>query len=196
MTTTPEFQEAYASFHTPISRYLAKMVGPHEADDLAQEVFAKVDRALPGFKGESKLSTWIYRIATNTALDRLKSPAARHDGPKLFSLDDLTKKEEHCGTAAPGKQPDQKVIQEEMNACIREFVDRLPTNYKTVLVLAELKELSNREIADILEISLASVKIRLHRARALLKKELEQGCDFYRDERNELCCDRKQPRKK
>jgi len=83
-----------------------------------------------------------------------------------------------------------------MSECVREFVDRLPTDYRTVLILNELEGFTNNEIADILQISLDAAKIRLHRARARLKKELKGGCDLYHDDRSELACDRKQPDKK
>jgi RNA polymerase sigma-70 factor (ECF subfamily) len=83
------------------------------------------------------------------------------------------------------------VIREEMNACVREFIERLPENYKTVMVLGELEGFRNVEIAEILGISLDTVKIRLHRARERLRKELEAGCSFHRDERTEFACDRK-----
>jgi len=78
-----------------------------------------------------------------------------------------------------------------MNACIRGFVENLPTDYRSVVVLSELEELSNQQIAEVLGISLATVKIRLHRARALLKKEFATRCDFYQDEGNGLLCDLK-----
>jgi RNA polymerase sigma-70 factor (ECF subfamily) len=87
--------------------------------------------------------------------------------------------------------PDQKVIRDEMSECIREFVDRLPPDYRTIIILNELKGFTNKEIAQILQISLDAAKIRLHRARATLKKSLESGCDFYHDDRSELACDRK-----
>ena len=80
-----------------------------------------------------------------------------------------------------------------MSDCVREFVDRLPPDYRTIIVLNELEGFTNREIAEILQISLDTAKIRLHRARAQLKKSLESGCDFYLNEGSELACDRKQP---
>ena len=86
---------------------------------------------------------------------------------------------------------DQKLIRKEMGDCVREFVDRLPPDYRTVLILSELEGFKNREIADILEISLDNVKVRLHRARARLKKELDVGCSFYHSEQGNLACDRK-----
>ncbi|HVI70111.1 MAG TPA: sigma factor-like helix-turn-helix DNA-binding protein, partial [Pyrinomonadaceae bacterium] len=71
------------------------------------------------------------------------------------------------------------------------FIERLPENYKTVMVLSELEGFRNDEIADILGLSLDTVKIRLHRAREKLRKDLQVGCSFHRDEDGELGCDRK-----
>ncbi len=78
-----------------------------------------------------------------------------------------------------------------MSECVREYIDKLPVDYKTVLILSEIEGFKNKEIADILQISLENVKIRLHRARAGLKKELNDGCDFYHNEQGTLACDRK-----
>jgi len=85
---------------------------------------------------------------------------------------------------------DQTVIRKEMSECVKEFIDRLPSDYKTVMLLSELEGFKNREIADILQVLLNTVKIRLHRARAMLKKELNDGCTFYHSEQNTLACDR------
>ena len=75
----PDFEQIYADFRPRIHRYLTSMVGELEAEDLAQEVFVKLSQALDTFRGEAKLSTWIYRIATNAALDRMRSPSFRRD---------------------------------------------------------------------------------------------------------------------
>lgn len=79
-----------------------------------------------------------------------------------------------------------------MSECINEYIDKLPTDYKTVIVLSEQEGLANKEIAEILDISLNNVKIRLHRARAKLKAVLNEACEFYYTDQNTLACDRKQ----
>ena len=66
------FEEVYAAFHTKIYRYLRRLVGEQDAEDLTQEVFAKVSRSITDFRGEAQLSTWIYRIALNTAITHLR----------------------------------------------------------------------------------------------------------------------------
>ena len=190
------FSAIYSEFYPKITHYLTRLVGEHEAEDVAQTVFEKVNTNLSTFKGESKVSTWVFKIATNAALDRLKSPSYKRtpSGP-LAPVPLQTVENIEMAFNKPSS-PDQKVIRDEMSDCVREFVDRLQTDYRTILVLNELEGFTNTEIADILQISVDAAKIRLHRARAKLKKELEKGCDFYHDERSELACDRKQPKNK
>jgi RNA polymerase sigma-70 factor (ECF subfamily) len=186
-----EFEEIYKEFQPKIQNYLARLMGPNEAEDMAQVVFAKVSRGLASFKGQSKLSTWIYRIATNTAIDKLRSPAHSHASGQT-SLEDSAGVANNTPIITQADTPtDQKVIRKEMSECVREYVDRLPPDHRTVLILKELEGFKNREIADILQITLENVKVRLHRARARLKQELDDGCDFYQNDEGTLACDRK-----
>jgi RNA polymerase sigma-70 factor (ECF subfamily) len=189
------FNDVYEEFHGKISRYLKRMVGQDEAEDLTQEVFVKISDGLKDFRGESRLQTWIYRIATNAALDRLHSRSFRQDSETVS----LSGSDEQAAAAgledssiqAESLTAEREAIRKEMTECIREFVDKLPENYRTVIILSELKELKNQDIADILGISLDAVKIRLHRARGRLKEEFEAGCTFYQDKNGGLACDRK-----
>lgn len=187
-----EFQQVYATFQPRIARYLAGLVGEADAPDLTQEVFVKVDRGLAGFRGESQLSTWIYRIATNAAYDKFRTAKFRA-GRTQASLDALDGEVEDQDVWT-GEEPDtvpRRLVREEMRACIRDYIDRLPESYRAVLVLADLEDVPNAEIAEILDISLATVKIRLHRGRAKLRTFLDAGCDFYQDERSGLSCEPK-----
>lgn len=184
-----EFQDLYSTFHDKIRRHLARFAGENEAEDLTQEVFLKVSRALHNFKGDSQLSTWIYKIATNTALDKLRHKSRE----SIDTSNDLygPAAEEAEWAVEQSASADQAVIKKEMNSCIRDLVKSLPENYRVVLSLSELEGFSNREIAEITGTSLETVKVRLHRARRELQKRLSLQCDFYRDERNEFSCDRK-----
>ncbi|MFI5294637.1 MAG: sigma-70 family RNA polymerase sigma factor [Thermodesulfovibrionales bacterium] len=187
------FQEVHDIFRPKILRYLARLVGEQDAEDLTQDVFVKVSHALETFRGEATVSTWIYRIATNAAMDHLRKPSSVLPARiASFQADDDTSSSQ--GDKVDGQSTpclDAQLIRKEMSECIRGLVDDLPEDSRTVLVLSELEELSNHEIAEILQVSLETVKIRLHRARAKLKKEMENRCNFYRDDRNELACDRK-----
>jgi len=187
-----DFIEVYEEFHPKILHYLSRLTNPHEAEDIAQEVFEKASQGLKSFKGESKLSTWLYRIATNTAIDRMRTPSFKRSFENT-SLENATGIEDRNVWLGHKKTPtDQTFIRKEMSECVREFIDKLPSDYKTVILLSEIEGFKNTEIADILQISLDTVKIRLHRARAKLKVLLNNGCDFYQDEQNVLACDRKQ----
>ncbi len=187
-----EFLAIYTEFRPKIVGYLRRLVGDVDAEDVAQEVFVKVAKALEGFRGDSSLSTWIYRIATNTATDHLRKPGSRNAAfsPGVVPDDDSPGIEE---TIPDDERPvlDMLLIRKDMNECIRGIVDSLPENYRSVLVLSELEGMTNAEITQILGISLDTVKIRLHRARIRLRKALEAKCNFYHDDRNELACDRK-----
>ena len=187
------FQNIHDEFRPRILRYLRSIVGVADAEDLAQDVFVKVARALPGFRAESSLATWIYRIATNAALDHLRSPSSRAAAPqrKIFAADDPVSGAKEAESGEKTLLTDSLLIRKDMNDCIRGIADNLPELYRTVLVLSDLEGLTNAEIAGVLGISLDAVKIRLHRARTRLRKELENNCAFYRDSRNGLACDRK-----
>jgi RNA polymerase sigma-70 factor (ECF subfamily) len=192
-----EFGSVHDSFRPKIFRYLTELVGENEAEDLTQTVMLKVSKGLHNFRSGSTLSTWIYRIATNTALDKLRRrPARKWTGQQFNSTETQGEGEvDSTEVSIPLERQtpafEANVIRKEMQECIREFIDRLPDNYKTVTVLSESEGFNNKEIAEILGVSLDTVKIRLHRARDRLRKDLETGCNFYRDGRNEFACDRK-----
>ena len=171
-----DFQEIYDTNQPRILRYLVRLVGELEAEDLAQEVFVKVSRALKTFRGESQLSTWLYRIATNAAIDKIRTASFRQEA-MLSGLDDSDETEDQVvwtGEAAPSLE--HQLMRKEMYECFLDFVKRLPSNYRTVVVLSELEQFTNHEVAAILGLSLDVVKIRLHRGRARLLQELKAHC--------------------
>src|SRR6266508_5118323 len=191
----PEFATLHDDFRPQILRYVTSLVGERDAEDVTQEVLAKVSEGLEQFRGDAALSTWIFRIATNAALDRLRSRRVRQ---ALEVSASPSGSDGAAGRALIDRLPDEQtpsaetlVIRQEMNDCIRRFIDDLPANYRVIILLSDLEGFRNSEIAAILGVSLSAVKIRLHRARKELKKKLEVGCDFYREERNEIACDRK-----
>lgn len=187
MSEKIEFDEVFNEYRHKILHYVKRLAGETDAEDIMQEVFEKAGRGLEGFKGESKISTWLYRIATNTALDKIRSSARKHEVEELRPEIQDRKHVSVSGRA----RVDHSLIRKEMSDCVREFIERLPADYKTVIILSELEGFKNKEIAEILGISLDSVKIRLHRARHSLKKKLNEGCEFYHNEQNIFACDRK-----
>ena len=187
-----EFKKIYDEYYPRIIQYLSRMVGPIDAEDMAQDVFDKINNGLGGFHGKSKLSTWIFRIATNTVIDRSRSAAYKQKKENIAIEDGAEHQATRASVSDKSPVTDQLVIRKEMSDCVNEFIDNLPPDYKTVIVLSEVEGVSNKEIAEILGISVDNVKIRLHRARARLRAALKEGCDFYYNDQNTLACDRKQ----
>lgn len=191
MNDQKDFSFIYSEYYPKVVGYLRRLVGEAEAEDAAQEAFVKVSRSLDGFRGESRLSTWIYRIATNTAMDHLRRPSAKHSSRQGDGAADGGGETDDDFVVDGAPLHDTLLIRKDMNECIRGLVNELPENYRAVLVLADLEGFTNAETGDVLGLSLDTVKIRLHRARLRLKKSMDLACHLYRDGRNELSCDRK-----
>jgi RNA polymerase sigma-70 factor (ECF subfamily) len=187
------FAEIHEEHRERILHYLRRMTRDFPlAEELTQETFLRASRALSSFRGEGKVTTWLYRIATNLYLDhRRKKPVGIKVSELLPDVEDLHDMADRDRSGP--KLADQLLEDSEMGGCVREFVDQLPSDYKAVIVLHDLEGLKNREIAQIVGCSLDTVKIRVHRARRLLRTALGEGCDFYYDDRAVLRCDRKQP---
>jgi RNA polymerase sigma-70 factor (ECF subfamily) len=177
---TLDFETIHADFRPRILRYLTNLVGEYEAEDLTQEVFTRISLALDSFRGESQLSTWIYRITTNVALDRLRAPAYRHtvqnEQSAIYDLDEIVVAEKDARATEKLLLPEEQVWRKQRFECFRDFVEGLPPNYRTVVVLSELEDFAAGEIADILGLSLDVVKIRLHRGRVRLLQGLKAHC--------------------
>ena len=182
------FEQVHREFRPKVLRYLTGFVDTAEADDLAQITMFKVSEHLAEFRGESSLATWIYRIARNVALDHLRQRTAE---TVLIadSADEETSDSVPDCLQAPAAET--SAIRHEMSDCVRGFVAALPSPYRDVFVLSEVQGLTDGEIARTTGLSVATVKIRLHRARARLRADLQAGCTNYCDERNELACDRR-----
>ena len=137
-----------------------------EADDAAQEVFIKAYRSLGSFRGDSGFSTWLYRIAVNHCRDLLRK-ASRG---RTESWDALREQE---GEAAEARIAQPEPPRERLRR-LRDLLDRLPEEYRTILILREAQGLSYQELADSLRCSLDAVKARLRRARVRLEQEMRK----------------------
>jgi len=179
------YTEIYNSYSPEIRRYLNSIFSIEDSEDLLQDIFLKVFNALPSFKGNSNIKTWIYRIATNTVLDRLKSNAYRFNKVQH----ELNPATFHYNNSRYSSTFDKQIEKEEMNDCIRQFINELTEKNRTVFVLSQYESLTNKEIAEILNITVDSVKIRLHRAKETLKAALSRNCSVYFDECSELACE-------
>ena len=185
-----DFASIFNEYQHPIFNYLFRMTQDSDlAEDLTQETFIRVHKGLPNFREESNLSTWIYRIATNASFDYFRSKGLRQEKTTV-SLDE-TEADRVWIPDEDSSPPEQTAVQSEMSACVQRFIRELPPDYRAALILSDLQGMKNREIADVLDISLDTVKIRLHRARKKLRAALNLGCDYSHDERNVLVCEEK-----
>jgi RNA polymerase sigma-70 factor, ECF subfamily len=148
------------------------LLGDHnEALDLSQEVFLRVFRTLPGFRGQSTLRPWIYRIVVNQARNRQRFWRRRHRAQQV-SLDEHIRDHGELPARGDGGAPDRLLGQKQLAERIRTALDRLPFDQKTALVLREIDGLSYEEIGFSLGIAVGTVKSRLARARDALRGQL------------------------
>jgi RNA polymerase sigma-70 factor (ECF subfamily) len=144
---------------------------PQEAEDVLQETFLSAYKALPGFEGRSSLSTWLYRIASNASLMRL-----RKKQPETTSIDEPLELEE--GDSLPrqfvdwSSVPEGELLSEESRRVMDEAVAELPERLRIVFILRDIEGLSTQEAGEVLELSESAVKTRLHRARLALREKL------------------------
>ncbi len=175
-----DFQKIHAEYRPRIQRYLTRLVGEFEAEDLTQEVFVRVSQALHSFRGESQLLTWIYRIATNAAVDRMRQPSYQRTVPEDMlespGGDELDVEDHDVWTGKPAPTLEQQVFFRQGFDCFCDFLEQLPENYRLVTALNQLGDYTAREIAELLGLSVDVVKIRLHRGKARLLKELKSHC--------------------
>lgn len=181
----PSFEDVARTLSDPLQRYLERMVGDSAtADDLLQETLLKIARGLPEFEGRSSVKTWAFTIATRVATDYFRKPDTRAHIVDVDNAPEL-----------PGSDPDVegRMVIDEMNSCVREVIDSLPEDYRAALVLHDLQGLTAAATAEACGCSLATAKIRIHRARTRLRNALNAECEFYRDEDGVFRCDRKFP---
>jgi RNA polymerase sigma-70 factor, ECF subfamily len=142
-----------------------------DAEDAAQEAFLKAFRNLAQFRGESKFSTWLVSIALNEARSRLR----RKKTLKMESLDDPPEGQGHVSPALLRdwrEIPSEVLERQEFRLLLQQAVTDLPLIYREIFLLRDVEELSVNESAEALGITVASAKVRLHRARIMLQKKL------------------------
>jgi RNA polymerase sigma-70 factor (ECF subfamily) len=146
-----------------------------DAQDIVQSAYLNAFRALGQFEGTSQLSTWLHRIVVNTALMKLRSkrrkPEESIDALLPSFLEDGHHVEQFSDWSAPA---DRLLEQKETRQTVRACIERLPDNYRTVLVLRDIEELSTQEVGEMLTMTPTAVKVRLHRARQALSTLLRQ----------------------
>ncbi len=187
------YDDLYTRYYQRVRKYLRGIVGDAEAEDLAQEVFIKVNARLGTLKEDSKISSWIFKIALNTARDRLRKPTTIAPACSRAASQN-TEPVEEAAERLPDSRlrtPEESLARSEMVQCYLDFVKELPPDFFDVYALSELEELPDKEISERLSLPLETVKMRLHRAREKLYGELRAHCRCYYNERGELMGGRK-----
>ncbi len=158
-----------------IHRLAARMVAGPDAEDLTQEVFMKVYRAMPGFRGRSSFKTWIFRIAHNLCLSELRKKGRRGEH---LSIEDEGDEKLHrlLPDARPGLE--EEIERRDLSQNIRTLMERLPPPYRAVLTLFYVEQNGYEEIAEIMDIPLGTVKTHIHRARLRLRDLLLAESDL------------------
>jgi len=165
------YDELVRTYNSSIFHVAYRMLGDSaEASDVVQEIFIKVFRNIRGFKGESALKTWIFRIAFSEILNRLRWWKSRHRSSTV-SLDDQPNGHEYY-VADSGPTPDEVLESKERELAIQHALVRLSSDHRSIIVLRDIEGFSYTEIADVLGVSIGTVKSRLARAREDLKKSL------------------------
>jgi RNA polymerase sigma-70 factor (ECF subfamily) len=167
------FEELVRRYQRPISAYVYRMVGNYEsALDLTQEIFIKVYNSLRRYRSEFKFSTWIYKIAHNSAVDYLRRTATREQS--LISGSGSEQFELPIQSSRP--TPEQESERKERRVEIESVVRTLPGNYRELIILRHSQDLTYEEIVEVTGLPLGTVKNRLFRAREMMRQQfLEKG---------------------
>jgi RNA polymerase sigma-70 factor, ECF subfamily len=165
------FAELVELYKDKVYQVAYRMVGnAHEAQDVAQEAFLRAYTNLDSFDSNRKFSTWIFRIATNVAIDRLRKKKPD------FHLQDQVKGSENLTyesqLAADQALPEEQILTIEMQEWVQDEINQLPVKYRTAIILKYIEDLSLKEISDILDLPISTVKTRIHRGREALRKRM------------------------
>ena len=146
-----------------------------ECDDLSQDVFIQAYQSLKGFKGESAFSTWIYRIAVNASLNKVRKNSGNPILNRLDSLFGAGKEKENSLPVFDTENPESILIRQEHSKWIRDALDSLPENQRTAIILSKYDDLSQKEIAEIMQTTEGAVEALLQRAKANLRLKLSHA---------------------
>ena len=172
------FNELVELYEARVFRLLLRMLGRRdEAEDMAQEVFVQIFKAVGTFRGDSKLSTWIYRVSVNLCKNRMKYLSRRHtDGEdELEPVAERASLDEAKGvTFGDIAQPDRLVEGYQLERVLQICIAELEPDFREVLILRDLEDLTYEELSEITGLPEGTVKSRLHRARGMLKQSVER----------------------
>jgi RNA polymerase sigma-70 factor (ECF subfamily) len=172
------FSDVFRLYGDKVFSLIYRMIGSRqEAEDVTQEVFISVFKTVDGFRGESKFSTWLLRIAANHCKNRIKYLARRPT--EGVDMDDTGQQPAPAASAGPSLQshidgPDVLMEAAEMDRIMQRAIEALPEEHRLLVILRDVEEMSYEEIAEITALPEGTIKSRLHRARMAIKEELDK----------------------
>ncbi len=175
----------YSAFEEVVERYSPRAMrlaikitkNKEDARDVIQETFVSIYKNISSFRGESTLSSWIYRICTNFALMKLRSKRFENQSGSIDESPnmDLNKLAEHSHSDSDWSERGEKLLlRKELRQKIDEAIDKLPDDYRVVFIMKDVEDMSNEEIGKALNLTIPAVKSRVHRARLFLRKEISK----------------------
>ncbi len=177
------FYSIFNQHHDRLKKFVTITVKNEWAvDDIVQEVFVRAHSKIDTLKDHDKIGSWLFRIAYRLCMDHFRKES-RNPSEEIVDFQGMN--------ASDDSTTERKMEQHQMSVCVQNQMLLLPENYRTVIWLFDVLGFTLKEIADILELSVENVKIRLHRARKKFKSILNQKCSFEKDERNVLVCEPK-----
>jgi RNA polymerase sigma-70 factor (ECF subfamily) len=182
------YNEIFNTYYGKVRNYVTKIIGENDADDVTQEVFIKIHNNLESLKDETKLQSWIFKIAINAARDSLRKNAHYKYSIRDFDIGGVDRAYNNIIDIADTRQksPEERVIRKEMVQCYLNYIHELPRAQYEVYVLSDIEGLTAPEIAELLSVSVDAVKMRLHRARNKLFDALKEHCRCYYTPQGEL----------
>ena len=161
------FEELVRRYQRPIVAYVYRMLGDYDAAlDVTQEIFIKIYNSLSRYSSEYKFSTWIYRIAHNAAIDYMRRHKQNEQSLEIEANNEVFE----IPLESKRPSPEQEREQSEWRTEIHNVVQKLPTNYRELILLRHTQDLSYEEIAEITNLPLGTVKNRLFRAREMMRQ--------------------------
>jgi len=176
------YEELITRYETKVHNLAMRLTrNAEDAEEVLQDVFVTVYRKIEGFEGKAKFSSWLYRITVNAAFMKLR----KRKQDQSVSLDDM---QPHMQNKVLAQKTgfnilsDARAVSNEIRLALEGAINKLPDDYRAVFILRDIDGLSNKEVGEILSLSIPAVKSRLHRSRLMLRKRLRK---FYEDFRHD-----------
>lgn len=184
---TVSYEELVNRYETKVHNLAMRLTrNAEDAEEVLQDVFVTVYRKIEGFEGKAKFSSWLYRITVNAAFMKLR----KRKQDQSISLDDMLPHIQNKAITqrnAFGARSDSLALNNEIRDALEQAISKLPEDYRAVFILRDIDGLSNKEVGEILSLSIPAVKSRLHRSRLMLRRRLRRFYEDYSNQSKIVC---------